>query len=50
MSAHEQAESLEQLRWLDAGYAIDVTVTPYETIGVDTPEDVARALREGLSR
>lgn len=48
MSAHEQAESLEQLRWLDAGYAIAVTVTPYETIGVDTPEDVARALSEGL--
>lgn len=50
MSAHEQAESLEQLRWLDAGYAIAVAITPYETIGVDTPQDVERALREGLNR
>lgn len=50
MSAHERAESLEQLRWLDAGYAIAVSVTPFETIGVDTPEDVARALLEGLGQ
>lgn len=48
MSAHERAESLEQLRWLDAGYTISVTETPFETIGVDTPEDVERALSDAL--
>ncbi len=41
---YEQAEALEQLRWLVAGYAIAVTLTDRETIGVDTPEDVEKAL------
>lgn len=39
----EQAESLEQLRWLEAGYTIQVGVTNIRTLGVDTPEDLARA-------
>ena len=39
----EQCESLEQLRWLQAGYRIKVSKTPYETIGIDTPEDLQRA-------
>ena len=39
----EKAESLEQLRWLQAGYRIQVGVTQVETIGIDTPEDLARA-------
>lgn len=39
----EIAESLEQLRWLQAGYHIQVGVTQVETIGIDTPEDLARA-------
>lgn len=39
----EQAESLEQLRWLEAGLAIKVGETNIETIGIDTPEDLARA-------
>ncbi|MBR1683251.1 MAG: 3-deoxy-manno-octulosonate cytidylyltransferase [Bacteroidaceae bacterium] len=39
----ELAESLEQLRWLQAGYHIQVGVSDIETIGIDTPEDLARA-------
>lgn len=43
MSALEQAESLEQLRWLEAGYHIRVMDTHRATIGIDTPEDLERA-------
>lgn len=39
----EKAESLEQLRWLQAGYRIQVGISEVETIGIDTPEDLARA-------
>jgi 3-deoxy-manno-octulosonate cytidylyltransferase (CMP-KDO synthetase) len=39
----EVAESLEQLRWLENGYKIGVGVSDVETIGIDTPEDLARA-------
>lgn len=39
----EKAESLEQLRWLSAGYRIKVGVTQVETIGIDTPDDLAAA-------
>ncbi len=35
----EQAESLEQLRAMEAGYKIKVIVTQYGGIGVDTEED-----------
>ncbi len=42
---YEQAESLEQLRWLASGYPIAVTVTDRETIGIDTPEDLEKALQ-----
>ena len=37
-------ESLEQLRWLENGYRIKVGITHQETIGIDTPEDMARAI------
>ena len=39
----EKAESLEQLRWLSAGYRIKVGITDVETIGIDTPQDLAAA-------
>lgn len=40
----EQAESLEQLRWIENGYKIKVGITTFETIGIDTPEDLQKAI------
>lgn len=40
----EKAESLEQLRWIENGYRIRVGYTDVETIGIDTPEDMERAI------
>ena len=42
-SSLEQAESLEQLRWLQNGFRIKVGQTDIETVGIDTPEDLQRA-------
>jgi len=39
----ERNERLEQLRFLDNGIEIYVAETPYDTIGVDTEEDLQRA-------
>jgi len=38
----EQAESLEQLRWLYHGYNIYAAVTDIETVGIDTPDDLLK--------
>ncbi|MCH2081118.1 MAG: 3-deoxy-manno-octulosonate cytidylyltransferase [Saprospiraceae bacterium] len=40
----EQIESLEQLRWLENGYSIAVGLTQEETFGIDTPNDLDKAL------
>ncbi len=41
-TALERAEALEQLRALEHGLRIKVVETSYESIGVDTPEDLER--------
>jgi 3-deoxy-manno-octulosonate cytidylyltransferase (CMP-KDO synthetase) len=38
----EEAERLEQLRALENGFKIRVVETEYESLGVDTPEDLVR--------
>lgn len=40
----EQAESLEQLRWLYYGYQIHLVRTTIETPNIDVPEDVQKVL------
>jgi 3-deoxy-manno-octulosonate cytidylyltransferase (CMP-KDO synthetase) len=40
----EKAEKLEQLRILEAGYKIKAGRTTYDSIPIDTPEDVARVI------
>jgi 3-deoxy-manno-octulosonate cytidylyltransferase (CMP-KDO synthetase) len=41
-TAMERAEALEQLRALEHGIRIKAVTTAYASIGVDTPEDLAR--------
>jgi len=41
----EKIESLEQLRWIENRYTIKVGITQEETIGIDTPEDLEKALK-----
>ncbi|MDX5346151.1 MAG: 3-deoxy-manno-octulosonate cytidylyltransferase [Hymenobacteraceae bacterium] len=43
-SGLEISESLEQLRWIENGYTITTAVTEYESMGIDTPDDLERAM------
>jgi 3-deoxy-manno-octulosonate cytidylyltransferase (CMP-KDO synthetase) len=36
----EKTEKLEQLRALENGFAVKVWITPFDSIGVDRPEDI----------
>jgi 3-deoxy-manno-octulosonate cytidylyltransferase (CMP-KDO synthetase) len=42
-SSVEIAESLEQLRWLSHGYHIRTVVTDWESLSIDTPDDLENA-------
>jgi 3-deoxy-manno-octulosonate cytidylyltransferase (CMP-KDO synthetase) len=42
----EETESLEQLRWLENGFAIKVLITTEESHGIDTPEDLEAARKK----
>ena len=41
-SENEKTERLEQLRWLDNDYKIKVGITTFESLSVDTPEDIIK--------
>ncbi len=38
----EMAEKLEQLRWMENKYQISVEYTEYDSLGIDTPEDLLK--------
>jgi len=40
----ELAESLEQLRWIENKFIISVAITEFESLGIDTPEDLEKAI------
>jgi 3-deoxy-manno-octulosonate cytidylyltransferase (CMP-KDO synthetase) len=47
--ALEEAESLEQLRWLEDGLPIAVVIVEHRFTGIDTPEDYAAFVKRTLA-
>lgn len=47
-SSLEIAENLEQIRWLENGYKIKTAETNHETMGIDIPEDVVKAIAQHI--
>ncbi|HMO63173.1 MAG TPA: 3-deoxy-manno-octulosonate cytidylyltransferase [Ferruginibacter sp.] len=45
VSALEQAESLEQLRWLQNGFTIKCVLTQYDSYCIDSPADLESVLK-----